>query len=131
MPLVAPSDAPTVALLIGDDNMRAAIVFALESSSFHPLPIATSTEPDSRACCLVIDWQRKGRAELLKVMRDWRGAAGTPVILLATAPSLELRETCRELGGEIFEKPLLGNALIARIRALAGLPEIDDRSVSR
>lgn len=124
VPLAASLAWPCVGLMIGDERVRAAIAFALDSSNLRALALPVSAEPDSGVCCLVIDWQRQHREEMLDAMRRWQATADVPLILLVTAPSLELRKTCEQIGVHILEKPLLGTSLIGTIRILAGLPEL-------
>ena len=76
--------------------------------------------PD-RDACLVLDEHLPGisGAETLRRLRARR--VELPAILVTTHPKPELQRTAANERAIILEKPLLGDALVAQIRALLGV----------
>ena len=76
--------------------------------------------PD-RDACLVLDEHLPGisGAETLRRLRARR--VELPAILVTTHPKPELQRTAANERAIILEKPLLGDALVAHIRALLGV----------
>jgi DNA-binding response OmpR family regulator len=115
--------APLILLVEDDASVREALAFALKIEGFRVevhesaegLLQAEATPP---ADCLVFDLNLPGASgiEALTQMRE-RGLA-CPALLITTQPKPEVRIAADRLGAEILEKPLLGGALPAAIRAI-------------
>lgn len=114
-----------VALSVADEAVRTAIAFALETRGYgiHALPLASGNRPAqlaSKADCLVLDCDSRGQFPE-GLARWWGVELGRPVIVLASTPGLPLLRACVQVGAQVIEKPLLGEALL---KAIAGLPEM-------
>ena len=73
--------------------------------------------------CLIVDQKMPGMSglDLIAKLRDRHDA--TPAILITSNPSPALREQAKQAEVPIVEKPLLGNALLEKIRhVVAGGP---------
>lgn len=115
-----------IALGIRDDGVRAAITFALEARGYAIRTCALDTglrpqELVGDADCLVLDCEERGRDFPEALARWWSVELGRPAIVLASTPSLALLRTCVELGAQVVEKPLLGEALLVAIDRQTGL----------
>lgn len=113
---------PTIVVVDDDSAVRSSLAFSLETEGFSVESYASGAEllgntPVSTAGCLVIDYQLPGMngLELLVELRRRRIAA--PAILITTHPSAAVRERAAATGAALIEKPLLGDALFAEIRA--------------
>lgn len=119
----AASDRPSIALVDDDAGLRAALSFALETAGY-----AVAAFPDAEAALasgdardwrvLVLDQRLPGMTglQLLALLRD--AGVIAPAILITTHPSREARALAALAGVEIVEKPLLDEALNARVAAL-------------
>ena len=73
----------------------------------------------ARCDCYVVDQKMSASGlDLIAQLRDRHFAA--PAILIASHPSLLLREQAQKADVPIVEKPLLGNGLLDKIRDLVG-----------
>jgi FixJ family two-component response regulator len=114
---------PTVIIVDDDAAVRASLKFALEIEGFsvHAYGRADELFGDrsiADCACFVIDEKLPGMngMDLVTALRRLHMAA--PVILITSAPPRVLQERAAAAGIPIVEKPLLGNALIDRIRAV-------------
>lgn len=120
----APALADPIVIIVDDDAaVRASLKFALEIEGFsvHAYGRADELFGDrslADCACFVIDEKLPGMngMELVAVLR--RKHMMAPVILITSAPPRVLRERAAAAGIPIIEKPLLGNALLDRIRAV-------------
>ncbi len=120
------SVAGFVVIVVDDDlAVRNSLKFSLEIEGFIVRGYATGDEllnaGDLASCnCLVVDQKMPGLSglDLIAKLRDRRIAA--PTILVTSHPSLSLRQRAEKADVPIVEKPLLGNALLDRIRDAAG-----------
>jgi two-component system response regulator FixJ len=118
--------SPVVVIVVDDDlAVRNSLKFSLEIEGLTVHSFATGTELlnaiDLSLCdCLVIDQKMPAMSglELIAKLRDQHIAA--PAILITSHPSPWLREQAQKAGIPIVEKPLLGNALLDRIRDVIG-----------
>jgi len=120
------SQVPTLAtpiIIIVDDDaaVRGSLKFALEIEGFAVHAYGKGDElfgdADLADCaCFIIDQKLPGTTglDLVSALREQRIAA--PVILITSAPPLALLERAAKAGVPIVEKPLLGNALLDRVR---------------
>lgn len=117
----APGPA-TIVVVDDDQALLNALRFDLELEGFnvqtHPAAALLSLDrlPKDNGC-LVIDYRLPdvNGLELLQRLRD--GGVGLPAILITSHPSKAVQAGAAFLGGSIIEKPLLGDTLLAGIRA--------------
>jgi two-component system response regulator FixJ len=117
----------TVVVIVVDDDLavRSSLKFSLEIEGLTVHSFATGAELltaiDLSLCdCLVIDQKMPAMSglELIAKLRDRHVSA--PAILITTHPSASLREQAEKADIPIVEKPLLGNALLDKIRDVVG-----------
>lgn len=115
---------PTGKVVLVDDDaaLRQALKFSLEIEGFDVdiretgEELVAQTLPAGEAC-LVVDYKLGGISGLdaLESLRA-RGVA-LPAILITSNPTPNTRARAQHAGATIVEKPLLGDLLIAKIRA--------------
>jgi FixJ family two-component response regulator len=116
----APDARPAVVLVDDDKAVRSAVAFSLETEGYSVRAFANArsllAEPDTKADCYVVDEMIPGdmRGIELIVMLRANGIV-TPVILITTNPSRDLRRRAELLDTPIVEKPLLGSGLAKAI----------------
>jgi FixJ family two-component response regulator len=117
------SAVPGYVVIVIDDDLavRNSLKFSLEIEGLTVRSYATGAEllsaGDLDLCsCLIVDQNMPGMngLELIGLLRARHFAA--PAILITSHPSPSLRERARTAGVPIVEKPLLGNALLDKIR---------------
>ncbi len=121
-PLYPLTERPPVVVIVDDDPaVCGSLKFALELEGFTVRAYANATEllrdGDLGACdCFVIDQRMPVMSgmELIGKLRD-RDVL-TPAILLISDPNPALSARAIAAGIPIVEKPLLGNALVEKIR---------------
>lgn len=109
-------------VLVADPHpaVRAALRFALELEGMVVRTVCDvrefgSAEALSRIDCLVLDLACGDRG--LETVEDLRRSGyDTPVIFTATHPGRGVRARIQRAGAWLVEKPLLGDALVERIR---------------
>ena len=113
---------PLVIVVDDDAAVRGSLKFALEIEGFTVHAYARGDELLDDAAladcaCLIIDQRLPGMTglDVVAALRDQRIA--TPAILITSHPTGHLQERAAKAGIAIVEKPLLGNALIERVRA--------------
>jgi two-component system, LuxR family, response regulator FixJ len=121
------SSAPGFVVIVLDDDLavRNSLKFSLEIEGFTVRSYATAAElldaGDPTLCgCLVVDQHMPGMTglDLIELLRSRH--VSTPAILITGDPGLTVRERARKASVPIVEKPLLGNALLQKIRDVAG-----------
>jgi FixJ family two-component response regulator len=123
----ARSDAsPTVVLVDDDDALRQALKFSLEIEGYRVVTCRTGeqlVEADlpQGAACLVIDYKldQLNGLDALERLRE-RGVS-LPAILITSYANPLLRTRARRAKAQVVEKPLLGDALLARIHEILPL----------
>jgi two-component system, LuxR family, response regulator FixJ len=131
------SAVPGYVVLVIDDDLavRNSLKFSLEIEGLTVRSYATGAEllsaGDLALCnCLVVDQNMPGMngLDLIALLRARH--FGVPAILITSHASPSLRERARTAGVPIVEKPLLGNALLDKIRDVvaAGWAHREDRS---
>jgi FixJ family two-component response regulator len=117
---------PVVAVVDDDPAVCNSLKFSLELEGFAVRTYHSATEvlcAEHRDCCncFVIDQRMPGMTgmELIDALRQQKIL--TPVILIISAPNKALSGRAAMAEIPIVEKPLLGNALIERIRQACGL----------
>jgi FixJ family two-component response regulator len=122
------STVPGYVVVVIDDDLavRNSLKFSLEIEGLTVRSYATGAEllsaGDLGLCnCLVVDQNMPGMngLELIALVRARRFAA--PAILITSHPSPSLRDRAQKAGVPIVEKPLLGNALLDKIRDVVGI----------
>ena len=122
------STVPGYVVVVIDDDLavRNSLKFSLEIEGLTVRCYATGAEllsaGDLGLCnCLVVDQNMPGMngLELIALVRARSFAA--PAILITSHPSPSLRDRAQKAGVPIVEKPLLGNALLDKIRDVVGI----------
>jgi two-component system, LuxR family, response regulator FixJ len=121
------SPISTGVVVIVDDDLavRNSLKFSLEIEGLTVHSFATGVELlnaiDLTLCdCLVVDQKMPAMSglDLIAQLRDRHISA--PAILITSDPSPSLREQAKKADIPIVEKPLLGDALLDRIRDVVG-----------
>jgi FixJ family two-component response regulator len=115
-----------VVMVIDDDlAVRNSLEFSLEIEGLTVRSYATGAEllgagDLDRCACFVIDQKMPGMSglDLIATLRDRNISA--PAILITSQPSMWVRERAEKADIPIVEKPLLGNALLDKIRHVVG-----------
>ena len=117
----ATGQAPVVAIVDDDPAVCSSLKFSLELEGFVVRAYGSAAEllevDDFGSCdCFVIDQRMPGMSgmELIAKLRGQR--IQTPAILLISHPNAALSARAAIAKVPIVEKPLLGNALVERIR---------------
>jgi two-component system, LuxR family, response regulator FixJ len=114
---------PRLVVMVIDDDLavRNSLEFSLEIEGLTVRSYATGAELLSasdldRCDCFVIDQKMPGMSglDLISTLRDRHISA--PAILITSQPSVSVRERAGKANVPIVEKPLLGNALLDKIR---------------
>jgi two-component system response regulator FixJ len=116
-----------VVIVIEDDlAIRNSLKFSLEIEGLTVRSYATGAEllsaGDLALCnCLVVDQNMPGMngLDLVALVRAQSFAA--PAILITSHSSPSLRDRAQKAGVPIVDKPLLGNALLDKIRDVVGI----------
>ena len=118
---------PGLVVVVIDDDLavRNSLEFSLQIEGLTVRGYATGAEllsaGDLDLCdCFVIDQKMPGMSglELISTLRDRQISA--PAILITSQPSVSVRERAEKADIPIVEKPLLGNALLDKIRDAVG-----------
>jgi two-component system, LuxR family, response regulator FixJ len=122
------STVPGYVVIVIDDDLavRNSLKFSLEIDGLTVRSYATGAEllsaGDLALCnCLVVDQNmpEMNGLDLIALVRARSFAA--PAILITSHPSPSLRDRAQKAGVPIVEKPLLGNALLDKIRDVVGI----------
>lgn len=110
----------TVAVIEDDGPVRHALKFSLEAHGYAVTTFASAEDflasESTGSACLVVDHVLPGMSGLDLVRHRRRHRPDTEAILITTNPPARLRREAAEAGVPIVEKPLLGDALVERIR---------------
>jgi len=109
--------------LVDDDPaVRASLAFSLELEGFLIETFDCAEDLAGRTSfpengCLVLDYRLPGMdgVTLLKLLRGRQ--IDLPAVLITSTPTRAIRIAAAEAGAVIVEKPLLGDALTAAVRA--------------
>ncbi len=118
--------SPVVVIVVDDDlAVRNSLKFSLEIEGLTVHSFATGTELlnaiDLSLCdCLVIDQKMPAMSGLELITKLRERHITVPAILITSHPSPWLREQAQKADIPIVEKPLLGNALLDKIRDVIG-----------
>jgi two-component system response regulator FixJ len=123
---VAPAcpSRPLLVLIEDDRAVLGALTFAFETegyqvAAFRDPASALAGSETARASCLVVDQRLPGMTGLQVVARLRAQGVAAPALLITTHPTAQLRRDAAAAHIEIVEKPLLGDVLAAKVRALA------------
>ena len=119
---------PVIVVVDDDAAVRGSLKFALEIEGFAVRTYPRGDELLDDGCCadcacFIIDHKLPGMngLDVVAALRKQRIAA--PVILITSHPTNMVQQRAAQAGVPIVEKPLLGNALIDRVRdAIGRLP---------
>ena len=114
-----------VGVVDDDPAVRNSLKFSLEIDGFvvrtYGNAEALLNETDLlQFSCLVVDQNMRGTSGLHLVAKLRRRQFVVPVILITSHPPKVLVARADEAGVPIVEKPLLGNALLEKIRDMVG-----------
>jgi two-component system response regulator FixJ len=103
-----------------DDALRNSLKFSFEIEGFSVRAYRDGTEVLDqielpRHGCLIVDYNLPGMNGLALVGKLRERGVSMPAILITTHPSLAVRQRAAAAGISIVEKPLLGNALLAKV----------------
>ena len=121
--IVSSWPAPLVVLVDDDDALREALRFSLEVDGYAVRACETGEQllelelPPGPAC-LVLDYKLDALNGLDALEQLRCRGVDLPAILITSYANPLLRSRARRLNAEVVEKPLLGDALLARIHAL-------------
>lgn len=120
-PGVPTGRSPVVAIVDDDPAVCGSLKFSLELEGFVVRVYGNAAEflnaDDIQACdCLVIDQRMPGMSGMELITRLRTLEVRTPAILLVSQPNLAVAARAAKAAVPIVEKPLLGNALLERIR---------------
>ncbi len=106
--------------------MLSALTFAFETEGYQVEafrdPVSASVAPEiARAACIVVDQHMPGLTGLEVVARLRGQGVFAPTLLITTHPTAQIRRDAAAAHIEIVEKPLLGDVLAAKVRALTRL----------
>jgi FixJ family two-component response regulator len=114
---------PLVIVVDDDPAVRNSLKFALEIEGFSVRDFASAAEfleaGEMPGCgCLVIDEKLPGMTGLDLIAKLRERHNSVPAILITSNPSALLTARAARANTPIVEKPLLGNALMDKIRAV-------------
>jgi FixJ family two-component response regulator len=112
---------PVIIVVDDDPAVCNSLKFSLEIEGFLVHLYASGSdllgERDIPGCsCLVVDQRMPGIAGLDLICKLREQSIFAPAILITSHPTVELARRAADANVSIVEKPLLGNALMERIR---------------
>jgi FixJ family two-component response regulator len=114
-----------IVLVDDDPALVAALEFSFETDGFCVAGFASAEAllagAPAACACLVIDQNLPGMSGVDLIESLWADGRRAPAILITTHPSVQLRARAARLGVEVVEKPLMGDALIWRVRRIASV----------
>jgi two-component system, LuxR family, response regulator FixJ len=117
--------APRWLVIVVDDDpaVRNSLKFSLEIEGFTVRDFASAAEllnaRDLPVCdCLVVDERMPGMTGLDLITKLRERHSCVPAILITSNPNAALTARAARANAPIVEKPLLGNALVDKIRAV-------------
>jgi len=119
---------PLIVVVDDDEAVRGSLKFALEIEGFAVRTYPKGDDLLGDLCradcaCFIIDQKLPGMNGLDVVAKLRKERIAAPVILITSQPTSVVQQLAAQAGVPIVEKPLLGNALIERVRdALGHLP---------
>jgi FixJ family two-component response regulator len=119
--------SPIIVVVDDDAAVRGSLKFALEIEGFvvRTYPKGGDLLDDVRrtdCACFIIDQRLPGMNGLDVVAELRKERIAAPVILITSQPTSMVQQRAAQAGVPIVEKPLLGNALIDRVRDAIARP---------
>lgn len=114
---------PNHLILVDDDPaVLTAMRFAFEAYGYQVRTYESGEQllaapPDDRAC-IVIDYRLPGVTGLDAVLMLRERGRSVPAILITTQPTASTKARAAAASIDIVEKPLLGEALVNKVRAV-------------
>ena len=122
--MAALADDPDCLILVDDDaDVLTAMRFAFETYGYRVSTYRSAEDllaapaPDLCAC-IVIDYRLPGVTGLDAVLSLRERGVDAPAILITSYPSAATRTRAAAASIEIVEKPLLGDLLVHKVRAM-------------
>lgn len=121
--MCAQSSVATAAILVDDLALAQALHFMLTSEGFEAQVCRDGAEvlvlnlPIEKVC-LIVDERVQGGSGVAALSALRADGVEAPAILIATAPDAAFHQAARDAHAEVVEKPLVGDALLAAVRAL-------------
>jgi FixJ family two-component response regulator len=120
-----PVQTPTVIVVDDDPAVCNSLKFSLELEGFTVRTYRSGTQlldsGEIRDCdCFVVDQRMPGLTGIDLIAKLRQHDVFTPAILILTHPNAALTARAKLAQIDIVEKPLLGNALVDRIREACG-----------
>ena len=121
---VPDTDAQRIVAIVDDDPaVRNSLKFSLEIEGFNVRAYSGAADllddPALTDCgCIIIDQNMPAMNGLDAVATLRKRSISVPAILITTQPSQALVRRAASAGVLIIEKPLLGNALVDRVRVI-------------
>jgi FixJ family two-component response regulator len=118
---------PVIVVVDDDAAVRGSLKFALEVEGFavrtYPGGVDLLGDVSRADCaCFIIDQMLPGMNGLDVVAELRKERIAAPVILITSQPTRMVQQRAAQAGVPIVEKPLLGNALIDRVRNAVARP---------
>jgi two-component system response regulator FixJ len=118
---------PVIVVVDDDAAVRGSLKFALEVEGFavrtYPGGVDLLGDVSRADCaCFIIDQMLPGMNGLDVVAELRKERIAAPVILITSQPTRIVQQRAAQAGVPIVEKPLLGNALIDRVRNAVARP---------
>jgi FixJ family two-component response regulator len=121
---VPDTDGQRIVAIVDDDPaVRKSLKFSLEIEGFNVRAYSGAADllddPALTDCgCIIIDQNMPAMNGLDAVATLRKRSISVPAILITTQPSQALVRRAASAGVLIIEKPLLGNALVDRVRVI-------------
>jgi DNA-binding response OmpR family regulator len=122
-----PDGVPRTTILVVEDDapLRAALTFSLEAEGWEVeavrTPAAALSQTLGRAQCLLVDFNLHGMDGLALISSLREAGVTAPAVLLVSKPDERLRRRAAEAGVALVQQPVIGDAVIRRIREALGL----------
>lgn len=114
---------PDRLILVDDDvDVLGAMRFAFEAYGYLVTTYGSgeallADPPSEQPACIVIDFRLPGVSGIDAVLQLRERGVCAPTILITSHPSSAVKKRAAAAAIEIVEKPLLGDALVRRVRA--------------
>lgn len=109
-----------LAIVDDDPHVLSALRFAFEIEGYNVKVYKAAEElldaPPTSAACIIMDENLPGVSGVQAATLLRARGLNTPIILITTCPSRDLRERAKHAHVEIVEKPLVTDALARRVK---------------
>ena len=118
------SPRPRIAIVVDDESLLSALAFSLEAEGYETAAFRTPSELLQRPPpldCLLIDHRFAEMDALEAIAAARQRGVNAPAVIIAGKPTPRFRKRAAAAAVGIVDKPLVGDELLGRIRAvLAG-----------